>query len=572
MTHTQLLIIILILAIMLLVISVRESGYKFWRKKKSVSVSDNIRMERMVKLADDALRKLNCDVTWSEEDADKVAAYDYQNGHFRLRLSPGSLYAHLGYYFCYTTAVDNIHVVRTICNQCNLNSDIEKVVYSVNEKKNEVDVHVVSSVLIHSDDAKDVLVNAMGGAFSWQNAFGRRFREMEEEEKKDKDLEINSANYNRELFLLSRQELREQGDTPMDIRPDRVMHLDMLLDKIMGITDIVARYLVVQAKERQEFGGHDSIMALDLKEVLRLGDYALFDTTVMTLAFDDPRYPGKERVLTITVTPQGDDGMASYYRSTLCLVPLPPTPETPFRKLNELQANSVLMAYDRATEQQLIDESNYMWKEAMEKLKAGDVDNLTDEQKLICECSIANVAQQMYIGKKFFLAGRFYEALPRLELAYHDMKSQFDKLKSGQRDAFFEVCYLIGFIYVELKQYDRAMTYLDMVANLHRITYTEEMINCMVNAGDFRSLNYIEQLITTLEAGDPNDEEALPEPHIQRFLAFLKRRKVFVLVEKGEYEKAKTMLNAMLDDPENADYAINELAFIQKMEKNTGQS
>ena len=40
MTQTQLLIIILILAVMLLVISVRESGYKFWRKRKTVSVSD----------------------------------------------------------------------------------------------------------------------------------------------------------------------------------------------------------------------------------------------------------------------------------------------------------------------------------------------------------------------------------------------------------------------------------------------------------------------------------------------------------------------------------------------------
>ncbi len=134
------------------------------------------------------------------------------------------------------------------------------------------------------------------------------------------------------------------------------------------------------------------------------------------------------------------------------------------------------------------------------------------------------------------------------------------------------MCYLIGFIYVELKQYDRAMTYLDMVSNLHRITYTEEMINCMVNSGDFRSLNYIDQIISNLESGvDPNDDEALPEPHIMKFLAFLKRRKVFVLVEKEEYEKAKTLLNGMLDDPENADYAINELAYIQKKEKNPPQ-
>ena len=571
MNPTQLLVIILLLAVVLL--SMRVSGFWSWRKRKSVSVPDNIRLERMTKLADDALGKLNCDVAWSDDDEDKLATYDYQNGHFRLRLTPGSMYAHLGYYFCFSTSVDNIHAVRTICNQCNLNSENEKLIYSVNEKKNEVDVHVVSSLLLHPDDAKNVLADAMSGAFSWQNAFCRRFREMENElEGKDKDVEINRANFNRELFLLRQQELREQGDETMRMGPDRVMHLDMLLSKVMGITDFVAKQLVVHAKEMHVFTGHDDIMNIDLVETLRLFDYPNFVTTTMSLVYDDPRYPGKERLMTITVNAQGDDHLASYYRLTLCVVPLPISPDAPFRNRNELQANSVLVACDRATEQQLIDESNYMWKEAMEMLKNGEVDSLTDEQKLVCECTEANVAQQMYIGRKFFLAGRFYEALPRLEMAFHELNARFDRLKSGERDAFFEVCYLIGFIYVELKQYDRAMTYLDMVSNLRRITYTEEMINCMVNAGDFRSLNYIESLITNLESGiDPNDDEAVPEPHIQKFLSFLKRRKVYVLVEKREFDKAKAMLNTMLDEPENADYAINELAFIQRIENNNRQ-
>lgn len=97
MTQTDILLIILVIALLvilvlsalMLVISVWGSGYRFWRKKKGVSARDTVHMERMTKLADDALAKLHCDVSWAEDGNDKVATYDYQNGHFRLRVTPG---------------------------------------------------------------------------------------------------------------------------------------------------------------------------------------------------------------------------------------------------------------------------------------------------------------------------------------------------------------------------------------------------------------------------------------------------------------------------------------------------
>ena len=51
------------------------------------------------------------------------------------------------------------------------------------------------------------------------------------------------------------------------------------------------------------------------------------------------------------------------------------------------------------------------------------------------------------------------------------------------------------------------------------------------------------------------------------FLAFLQRRKVYVLIEKQAYNKAQRMLKKMLNDPENADFALNELAYLQKKMK-----
>ena len=51
------------------------------------------------------------------------------------------------------------------------------------------------------------------------------------------------------------------------------------------------------------------------------------------------------------------------------------------------------------------------------------------------------------------------------------------------------------------------------------------------------------------------------------FLAFLNRRKAYLLVEKGRLEEAKGLLKRMLEDPASADFAISELAYIQKLEK-----
>ena len=226
------------------------------------------------------------------------------------------------------------------------------------------------------------------------------------------------------------------------------------------------------------------------------------------------------------------------------------------------------MARDSVSRQQLIDESNYMWKEAVQKIKNGEEDTLTQEQALISSCTDMGIAQMLYQGKKRFLAKRFFEALPFFENAYHMMLPDFDKMRGRQKETFYEVVYHIGFCYCDLKQYDRALGYLDMLAGLRRITYTTEQVNAMVNSGDFRSMDIIDQLIASINESLDLEEGEKPAEHIQSFLAFLNRRKAFILVDKGKLEEAKVLLNKMLEDPLSADYAINELAYIQKLENN----
>lgn len=51
---------------------------------------------------------------------------------------------------------------------------------------------------------------------------------------------------------------------------------------------------------------------------------------------------------------------------------------------------------------------------------------------------------------------------------------------------------------------------------------------------------------------------------VRSFVNFLRRRKAYLLINLGRYEEARTLLQILLQDPENSDFALNELAYIQK--------
>ena len=67
--------------------------------------------------------------------------------------------------------------------------------------------------------------------------------------------------------------------------------------------------------------------------------------------------------------------------------------------------------------------------------------------------------------------------------------------------------------------------------------------------------------------GDDDDDDEQYEPsntQLDSFISFVRRRKAYLLVSLGRYDEAKTILTAMLKEPENSDFALNELAYIQK--------
>jgi len=94
------------------------------------------------------------------------------------------------------------------------------------------------------------------------------------------------------------------------------------------------------------------------------------------------------------------------------------------------------------------------------------------------------------------------------------------------------------------------------------------LVNVLANAGDIRVFYYIESYLKMIHDNFGNNEN-YPE-NIAAFASFLKRRRAYSYVEFGKLDDAEREFKDLLDDPFSKDYAINELAYIQRLKKKCG--
>ena len=52
---------------------------------------------------------------------------------------------------------------------------------------------------------------------------------------------------------------------------------------------------------------------------------------------------------------------------------------------------------------------------------------------------------------------------------------------------------------------------------------------------------------------------------MQAFISFLHRRKAYIYVEQGKFEDAEALLKSLLNDPYSSDFALKELAYLQRL-------
>ena len=536
--------------------------------KPSLRLSD-LDLGENRRIVSKALKALNCTGEWRKEGDAAIVRYTFQSGHFGIRIIGNCPQVELSYLFFAEAEMKDINIVRHVCNHFNLNSTGPRFSYTINEETNIIDMHILTPLLLDDDRAKDILSSAMVDMFLWQNSFIRSLTDVKKEAKSSatSDLEWSEKEVARDFFLLREQELRHQKKGAEWRQNDKeAATLKQWMDKVFGLVDVVFSELTVVTDTVTVINDRESIASYNLSDTLIADGAFVRQKAMLDLVFFLPAHPTTRRRMTFSI--QQADGCEDvlYYQVAATLLPLPSGIGRPLHsKEVQVQSHSVLLAYDLRSTKQLQDEFVYMWKEAKSKVANGEENQLTEEQRLIANVESVDAARFVYRSRTLHRQKRYYEATSCLENAYRLLNSNIDKKSLEERNLFLEVCYMLGFCYNELQQYDRAYYYLTFVTGINRTLYAEEYVNCMIYLGDYRSLMTIDGILEDLHNSIVEDEEGEVEQSVHPFLQFLYRRKAYVLVELHRFDEAEEMLRQMIDDPESGDFALDELAYIQQL-------
>ena len=536
--------------------------------KPSLRLSD-LDLGENRRIVSKALKALNCTGEWRKEGDAAIVRYTFQSGHFGIRIIGNCPQVELSYLFFAEAEMKDINIVRHVCNHFNLNSTGPRFSYTINEETNIIDMHILTPLLLDDDRAKDILSSAMVDMFLWQNSFIRSLTDVKKDAKSSatSDLEWSEKEVARDFFLIREQELRHQKKGAEWRQNDKeAATLKQWMDKVFGLVDVVFSELTVVTDTVTVINDRESIASYNLSDTLIADGAFVRQKAVLDLVFFLPAHPTTRRRMTFSI--QQADGCEDvlYYQVVATLLPLPSGIGRPLHsKEVQVQSHSVLLAYDLRSTKQLQDEFVYMWKEAKSKVANGEENQLTEEQRLIANVESVDAARFVYRSRTLHRQKRYYEATSCLENAYRLLNSNIDKKSLEERNLFLEVCYMLGFCYNELQQYDRAYYYLTFVTGVNRTLYAEEYVNCMIYLGDYRSLMTIDGILEDLHNSIVEDEEGEFEQSVHSFLQFLYRRKAYVLVELHRFDEAEEMLRQMIDDPESGDFALDELAYIQQL-------
>lgn len=524
---------------------------------------------------EETLKANHCTYTVDKDGKATVYSFEFQAGHFVASIREQDDCMEVTYPCMASTPLHQLEMVRSKCNERNNSNMLFKFFYTLDHEKNEVNVHM--SFFNNHVDAEN-LVHELTAAFYFQREWLHDFDEAVSTSKNydTQDLESELYKHHREMFLLRRMELRHQMDTSVanmacELGP---LPLWQLLQTVMPLPESQLLFMTVNSVSGQERIEDDQAMRLfDLRRVLvdRVDSQARLvrDYVMIDLHYKQGR-DEQPRLLTIAVTAEGEDEHAIYSRLTLTQVPRNASRMNSLSNGNrQPHSVSLIIALDRTNNMQRQKEFEYMWSDAQLKARNGEEESLTEEQEMLSQVHTADVAYNLYWGQQLFQAGRYYEAILHLENVYHSYRANFFEMKSEHKRVFMEVVYKLGFCYNDLGLYKQAFYYLDLIASDGNIRHTMELVNAMANSKDMRLFSYTEGVMEEVKRNF-NEEEELPE-NIKDFINFLRRRRAYSYIEFNDLDKAEKIFTHMLDEEDNADYAINELAYIKKLRKLRGE-
>ena len=521
------------------------------------------------------LKETNCTYSVTKEEDSTTIPFEFQAAHFIASIRKQDDCIEVTYPTMASAPLSQLHLVRSKCNERNNSNILFKFTYSIDHKENEVNVHMS---FFNNHVTSESMAHQLKAAFYFQREWQHDYDEAVSTAKDHdtSDLESEIYKHEREMFMLRRLELRHQldssaasiaagtGSLPLWQMLDTVAPLPEARLLFMTVNTVNGQQRIEQEQDIRNYDLRHALVEGKGKEARLTRDYAVLDLHYK-LGLDE-----KPMMSTIAITAEGEDTHSIYSRVTVTHTPRNAS------RLNSLsnenrqpRSVSMLIALDRSDDKQRQQEFDYMWTDAQLKAKNDELDSMTDEQKMLCQVHSSDVAYNLYWGQQLFHAERYYEAILHLENVYHSYREVFFDLTAEQKRTFMEVAYKLGFCYNELGQPKLAFYYLDLMASDGNIRHTMELVNSMANSKDLRLFSYTEGVMDEVKHNFSEDEE-LPD-NIRQFINFMRRRRGYAYIDFNQLDQAEKIFTKMLDEEENADYAINELAYIKRLRQQRGE-
>ena len=531
--------------------------------------------ESVIASLEQLLKDNHCEYTIrQEENHSTIISFEFQAAHFIASVRQQDDCVEITYPTMATAPVSQLELVRAKCNERNYGNMLFKYTYTVDHEKGQVQVHM--SFFNNRIDA-DQIIHELKAAFHFQRDWLRDYDEAVALSRDNDTLDLESELYKhrREMFLLRHQELRHQldGQVAHLATGTRALPLWQMLETVSPLPDSSLLFMTVNTLGgQQRLEDEQSIRGYDLRRALVDGegtqailarDYAVLDLHYRQGQDEQPR------LLTLSLTAEGQDDHCLYTRVTITQVPRNVSRMNSLSNENrQPRSVSLLIALDRSDDKQRQQEFDYMWSDALLKTRHGEQDSLNEDQYMLSQVHIADVAYNLYWGQQLFNGGRYYEAILHLENVFNSFRENFFEMKDNHKRVFMETAYKLGFCYNELGLNKQAFYYLDLMASDGNIRHTMELVNAMANSKDLRLFSYTEGVMEEVKRNFNEDDE-LPE-NIKDFINFLRRRRGYAYIDFNQLDKAETIFTQMLDEEDNADYAIHELAYIKKLRQQRG--
>lgn len=531
------------------------------------------------------LKDCNCKYSTDRFKKLYVFSFNYQSGHFYISCKDNHPFIEIVYPSIYKSELAELNLIRRNCNKVNGMWTMVRAFYDINGEKNRITVELRATLLVGKDKKRnaEAMSETFSTLFNYSNDFFLWINSEKDISKKvyADDIDLYIAHNDRFDTIIAEQEIKNQ-DKRLPFRPNttRKLTLGQMLDTFLDMEkpDYNRLQVVSDNGKTMTIDNAEEIGNFDILEPFAGNpsdsENKPAEFVTLNVSLNSPEQKGhpieyekaRKSVLTLIMNKVSADETTAYIRTVLVSTSVRPLSQY-HNAHGDNGYKTILVPLDYGDSKKKLAEFNYLLLDAQDKVAEGKASTLSDKQKIILEGKDRETAYCLYWGTAYFEEKLYYAALLLLENAWTTLNADYAHMNKDERERFYHVCFLIGFCYTELGLYKKAFFYLNALFPLNNFQYTREYVNCLANSKDFRAINIINVLMGQLELAESLSQEEPNEMH-RSFYNFLKRRKGFVLIDLGKLDEAENLFIDMLDEPQNIDYALGELAHIRRIRSN----